>query len=79
MLGLNPVNHPAEIKGRIGVLAENSGFYDCMTRQEYLRWFDGLYGNNLTFGQANVLLSRVGLNGDSRRYSRGMKQRLGLA
>ncbi len=83
VLGLNPVNHPAEIKGRIGVLAENAGFYDWMTGQEYLRWFAGLYGNNFTFGQANVLLSRVGLNGDSRpiigRYSRGMKQRLGLA
>ena len=83
VLGLNPAANPSDIRRRLGVLAENAGFYDWMTGQEYLRWFAGLYGVDLQDKESDALLSRVGLDGGNRvpisGYSRGMKQRLGLA
>ncbi|MDA8082609.1 MAG: ABC transporter ATP-binding protein [Nitrospiraceae bacterium] len=83
VLGIDPASRPMEVRRRIGVLAENAGFYDWMTGREYLRWFASLYGGDIQGKDANKLLTRVGLDGDSRApiggYSRGMKQRLGLA
>lgn len=83
VLGIDPASRPLEVRRRIGVLAENAGFYDWMTGREYLRWFAGLYGRVLQDKEANALLTRVGFDGGNRvpigGYSRGMKQRLGLA
>ena len=80
-----PHTRPAEIRGRIGVLPESAGYPERQTGEEYLRYHARLFGH--TRGSARAvaesLLREVGL-GDRRRspvgsYSRGMRQRLGLA
>jgi ABC-2 type transport system ATP-binding protein len=76
---------PAEIRCRIGVLPESAGYPERQTGEEYLRYHARLYGHSRTSarGVAHALLAEVGL-ADRRRsliggYSRGMRQRLGLA
>lgn len=70
-----------EIARRVGYLPENVMFYPQLTGRETLRHFARLKGAPL--GQAQELLEQVGLAeaGDRRikTYSKGMKQRLGLA
>jgi ABC-type multidrug transport system ATPase subunit len=67
----------------IGVLSESRGFYDWMNAEEYLSFFADLYGIANKRETISSLLEQVGLT--ERRqsaigtYSRGMKQRLGLA
>lgn len=65
------------------MLSEQSGFYEWMAAAEYLMWFSGLSGKRLKEAEATRRLRRVGLDGRDRApigtYSRGMKQRLGLA
>jgi ABC-2 type transport system ATP-binding protein len=80
-----PHNRPREIRRRIGVLPESAGYPGWETGEEYLRYHARLYGHGRTSARAlaGELLSEVGL-GDRRRaliaeYSRGMRQRLGLA
>jgi ABC-2 type transport system ATP-binding protein len=69
----------------IGVVPESRGLYDWMTAIEYLRFFADLYGfrGRKAVEMIDSLLRQVDLLADSRRmigtYSRGMKQRLGLA
>jgi len=69
----------------IGVVPESRGLYDWMTAIEYLRFFADLYGirGEKAVETTDSLLRQVDLLADSRRmigaYSRGMKQRLGLA
>lgn len=83
VLGLDPATDPLQLHRRIGVLAEQAGFYDWMSASDYLRWVAGLY--RITLSQAEIAhqLERVGLEGRSpasiATYSRGMRQRLGLA
>lgn len=66
----------------IGVVPESRGFYDWMTAAEYLDFFAGLYGSHEP-DLARTLLEAVGLpaSRDDRvgTFSRGMRQRLGLA
>lgn len=68
----------------IGVVPESRGFYDWMTGEEYLTFFAGLYqisGN--VEEKVSRLLAEVDLTKNKSKkigaYSRGMKQRLGLA
>lgn len=83
VLGLDPATDPLQLHRRIGVLAEQAGFYDWMSASDYLRWVAGLY--RITLSQAEIArqLERVGLEGKNpaliATYSRGMRQRLGLA
>jgi ABC-2 type transport system ATP-binding protein len=83
VLGLDPWTQKKAVHARIGVLPEQSGFYDWMSAREYLHWFGCLYGRTLSAAELRAHLARVGLEeGDSGAigtYSRGMKQRLGLA
>lgn len=83
VLGRDPVAERTWIHRRIGVLSEQSGFYEWMGAAEYLMWFSGLSGKRLGEAEATLRLRRVGLDGRNRAaigtYSRGMKQRLGLA
>jgi ABC-2 type transport system ATP-binding protein len=80
-----PHTRPAEIRARIGVLPESAGYPERQTGEEYLRYHARLYGQSRA-GAAEVarsLLEEVGL-GDRRgslisTYSRGMRQRLGIA
>lgn len=83
--GLDPVRNPIEIKRKVGYLPEDVGFYDDLTGLENLRYTARL--NGIPELEANTkahkLLYDVGLeehiNKKTGQYSRGMRQRLGLA
>jgi ABC-2 type transport system ATP-binding protein len=77
--------HPEKIRQKIGVLPESLGFSKQMTGYEFLTHFGELYGQsrNQAKAYAMELLDEVGLHqrGNSliATYSRGMRQRLGIA
>jgi ABC-2 type transport system ATP-binding protein len=80
-----PHTRAREIRRRIGVLPESSGYPERRTGEEYVRDFARLYGHSRRSARAvaGSLLAEVGL-GERRRsliagYSRGMRQRLGIA
>ena len=80
-----PDTRPVEIRRRIGVLPESAGYPERQTGEEYLRYHARLYGHSRASASsvAGALLEDVGLL-DRRRslissYSRGMRQRLGIA
>lgn len=83
VLGLDPRRNPLEVKRNVGYLPDAVGFYDDLTGRQNLRFTARL--NQVEDADARIeeLLGRVGLAdaGDQRagEYSRGMKQRLGLA
>jgi ABC-2 type transport system ATP-binding protein len=85
VLGLDPARHPLPVKRQVGYLPDDVGFYGGMTGRQNLRYTARL--NGLAAAEAEermeALLQRVGLAdaADSRvdTYSRGMRQRLGLA
>jgi ABC-2 type transport system ATP-binding protein len=83
VLGLDPATEALQLHQRIGVLAEQAGFYDWMSAGDYLNWVARLYRMNLGKNKIAHLLGQVGLDGRSpaliSTYSRGMRQRLGLA
>ncbi len=72
-----------EVKRLINALPESSGYYEWMTAVEYLDFFSNLYEEEKTKQGIFKLLNDVGLNGKEghliRSFSRGMKQRLGIA
>lgn len=76
---------PGNIRRRIGVLPESLGFPKHLTGVEFLTYFGQLYGRTApharTYGRA--LLQEMGLDQRARSligaYSRGMRQRLGIA
>jgi ABC-2 type transport system ATP-binding protein len=80
-----PHSRPAEIRKRIGVLPESAGYPDQQTGEEFLRYHARLFGQSRDSARAaaSKLLAEVGLSerGSSRiaTYSRGMRQRLGIA
>jgi ABC-2 type transport system ATP-binding protein len=80
-----PHTRPAEIRRRVGVLPESAGYPEQQTGIEFLRYHARLYGHSRASADATaaVLLRDVGL-ADRRSspistYSRGMRQRLGIA
>jgi ABC-2 type transport system ATP-binding protein len=83
--GINSTKKPIEVKRRVGYLPEDVGFYDDMTGIENLIYTARL--NRIPVKKAreraHSLLNRVGLAAESNKkagkYSRGMRQRLGLA
>ena len=83
--GFDPTRQPLEVKKRVGYLPENPGFYDDLSGRENLLYIARL--NRLPEKEAvrriDRLLEQVGLAKDGDRnvkeYSRGMKQRLGIA
>jgi ABC-2 type transport system ATP-binding protein len=83
VLGLDPARDALAVHSRIGVLAEQAGFYDWMNAGDYLMWVARLYRKRLDKAGAARLLGRVGLERQSpapiAAYSHGMRQRLGLA
>jgi ABC-2 type transport system ATP-binding protein len=80
-----PFTRPAEIRRRIGVLPESAGYPEHQTGREYLRYHARLFGSTRSDADALAerLLAEVGLaeRASSRisAYSRGMRQRLGIA
>jgi ABC-2 type transport system ATP-binding protein len=85
VLGLDPLRQPLQVKRRVGYLPDQIGFYDHLTARENLAYTARLTGlasveAGRRIGEA---LGRVRLAdvGDKRvgAFSRGMRQRLGLA
>jgi ABC-2 type transport system ATP-binding protein len=85
VLGHDPVREPLQVKRRVGYLPDTVGFYDNLTAMENLRYTARLIG--LAPGERDdriiAALARVGLSDVAGHrvgtYSRGMRQRLGLA
>lgn len=83
--GVNSTTQPIEVKRKVGYLPEDVGFYDDMTGIENLVYTAALNGipKKEAREKAERLLARVGLSGQGEKkagkYSRGMRQRLGLA
>jgi ABC-2 type transport system ATP-binding protein len=83
--GFDPTIEPLEVKRRVGYLPENPGFYEDMSAAENLLYMARL--NRIPDEEArrrtSEVLDQVGLSEDGRRlvreFSRGMKQRLGIA
>jgi ABC-2 type transport system ATP-binding protein len=80
-----PSSRPAEIRRRIGVLPESAGYPERQTGEEFVRYHARLFGHGRASARAvaDTLLAEVGL-WERRRsliaaYSRGMRQRLGIA
>ena len=83
--GHDCAREPLAVKSMVGYLPDNVGFYTDMTGRENLRFtgrLNGLSGDALE-ARIDGLLRRVGLEdaGDRKTgtYSRGMRQRLGIA
>jgi ABC-2 type transport system ATP-binding protein len=80
-----PHTRPDEIRRRIGVLPESAGYPGGQTGEQYLTYHARLYGYpRARAGEiARSLLDELGLLERSRSpisaYSRGMRQRLGIA
>jgi ABC-2 type transport system ATP-binding protein len=83
--GYDVVKDSLKTRRIIGLLPESAGFYNSMNAEEYLLYFAALYGIKAQAAKMRVedLLEKVGLANKSFApigyYSRGMKQRLGLA
>jgi len=83
--GFNPTTESIEVKKRVGYLPESPGFYDDLSARENLLYMARL--NRIPEEEAHrrtsEVLEQVGLSEDGRRlvkeFSRGMKQRLGIA
>ena len=77
--------YPDAIRRRIGALPESLGFQKTLTALEFLVYFGQLYGLTIAEAKqtARALLTEVGLNRRANSligsYSRGMRQRLGIA
>jgi ABC-2 type transport system ATP-binding protein len=85
VLGFNPVREPLEVKRRVGYLPDSVGFYDHLTARENLAYTARLLGipRRQIDGRIMEAMERVKLADvvDKRvaTYSRGMRQRLGIA
>ncbi|WP_135256697.1 ABC transporter ATP-binding protein [Thermus caldilimi] len=85
VLGLDPMREPLKVKARVGYLPDQVGFYGELTAWENLRYTTRLLGLPEAEARARIeeVLKRMGLwEVRDRRvaaFSRGMRQRLGLA
>jgi ABC-2 type transport system ATP-binding protein len=83
--GFDPLRQPLEVKRRVGYLPDSVGFYDHMTGRDNLRYTARLGGipRIAIEGRITSALERVNLVEAAERpvstYSRGMRQRLGIA
>ncbi len=85
VLGQDPARNPLAVKRRVGYLPDAVGFYDELSARENLAYTARLNGLPAREAEARIddVLNRLGLRDVGDRlagaYSRGMKQRLGLA
>jgi len=83
--GIDSTTNPIEVKRKVGYMPEDVGFYDDYSGIDNLIVTALLNGKTISDSvkDAEILLGRVGLAGEERKktgkYSRGMRQRLGLA
>jgi ABC-2 type transport system ATP-binding protein len=83
VLGFDPLRRPLEVKSRVGYMAENMGIYRDLTARESLRYIAEL---NDLHGIERDIFATLELTGlaeaadkPTGTFSRGMRQRLGLA
>jgi len=85
VFGFSSTREPLKVKRLTGYLPEKVGFYDNLTARENLNFIAEL--NGIGYAEANRqiddLLNKVGLDKETDlavgKFSRGMKQRLGIA
>ena len=85
VLGIDPIREPIKVKGMIGYLPENTGFYNDLNATQTLRFIADLNRLSQEMAEERIenALAMVGLNSEAEKkvgaYSRGMRQRLGIA
>jgi ABC-2 type transport system ATP-binding protein len=85
ILGIDPTRESIKVKGMIGYLPENTGFYGDLDARQTLRFVADLNGLPRAVADERIehVLKSVGLDTEVEKkvgaYSRGMRQRLGIA
>lgn len=84
VLGQDVATAGNAVRAQLGFLPDVPAFYEWMTAPEFLRFVGGLFGleHRILNQRTAMLLDIAGLAGVTTRiggYSRGMKQRLGIA
>jgi ABC-2 type transport system ATP-binding protein len=85
VLGFNPAREPLSVKRRVGYLPDTVGFYDQLSAADNLRYTARLIGFALAEREKRIAaaIEQVGLaefaDHSVGTFSRGMRQRLGLA
>jgi len=85
VLGFSPARQPLSVKRRVGYLPDTVGFYDQLSAADNLRYTARLIGFGWNERESRIAdaLNRVGLSDSADKrvgtFSRGMRQRLGLA
>ena len=83
--GFDPARDPLGVKERVGYLPENVGFYEDMDARQNLRFVARLnrIPDDVSLDRIEELLNVVGLLEEAEKkvgiYSKGMRQRLGIA
>lgn len=85
VMGMDPARQPLSVKSRVGYIPDQVGFYDDLTARENLIYIAKLNGipRSEAYRRIDEALERMGLTEVMDRpvgtYSRGMRQRLGVA
>lgn len=85
VLGFDPARQPLSVKARVGYMPDQVGFYDNLTAKENLAFIARLNGMSRTEASRRIdeALEQVGLTDVANKrvgtFSRGMRQRLGVA
>jgi ABC-2 type transport system ATP-binding protein len=86
VVGFDPRREPLRVKEKVGYLPENVGFYDDMDARQNLRFIARLnrIPDKISSQKIEELLAQVGLFEEAKEkkvgtYSKGMRQRLGIA
>jgi ABC-2 type transport system ATP-binding protein len=85
VLGFDPSRNPIQVKSHIGYLQENMGFYSDLNAVQMLDFVADLNGITRDAASSRIeeALQTVGLSDEAKKpigaYSRGMRQRLGIA
>jgi ABC-2 type transport system ATP-binding protein len=85
LLGLPMPEHALEVKGKIGLVPDESLLFDHLTGQEFTEFVGRMYGltRPMARERARELLTLFELDGDGRKligdYSKGMRKRVAMA
>jgi ABC-2 type transport system ATP-binding protein len=85
LLGLPMPEHALEVKGKIGLVPDESLLFDHLTGQEFTEFVGRMYGltRSMARERGRELLTLFELDGDGRKligdYSKGMRKRVAMA
>jgi ABC-2 type transport system ATP-binding protein len=85
IIGFDPAREPLRVKEKVGYLPENVGFYEDMDARQNLQFIARLnrIPDKISDKRIDGLLEEVGLLEEANKkvgtYSKGMRQRLGIA